>query len=207
MFSKISKMMKRAIILILAIFSSVNLWAQTTAGEWLEMLHKSLGKHYATYMTLSGENMGGMNGYFIVDGDSYYLTLGAMEVYCDGKLRYEVNNSRKEVVEDRANLDACDILSNPTRAFDFVSDIYSLDIETSATNRANIRVTPKEEVAALTIYLEVVKQGGRVLPERVTYDYDGESYTIELSIIEGDSDTVPKWNKTEYRAYDIVSFL
>ena len=199
--------MKRAILLIIALLTSANLWAQTTAGEWLEALHKSLGKHYATYMTVSGENMGGMNGYFIVDGDSYYLTLGAMEVYCDGKLRYEVNNSRKEVVEDHANLDARDILTNPTRAFDFVSDIYALELQTSAANRAKIRVMPKDDVAELTIYLDVVKQGGRVLPERVTYDYDGESYTIELSIIEGDNDTVPKWNKTEYRAYDIVSFL
>ena len=199
--------MKRAITLIITILSTTNLWAQTTAGEWLEALHRTLGKRYATYMTVSGENMGGMNGYFVVDGDSYYLTLGAMEVYCDGKLRYEVNNSRKEVVEDSANLEARDILTNPTRAFDFVSDIYSMDILTSAANRAKIRVMPKEDIAELTIYLEVVKQGSRVLPERVTYDYDGESYTIELSIVEGNNDTVPKWNKTEYRAYDIVSFL
>ncbi len=200
-------MMRRAITLILAILCSVSLYAQTTPNEWLEALHRTLGSRYATYIVVASEDMGGMNGYFIVDGDSYYLTLGAMEVYCDGKLRYEVNNSRKEVVEDRANLDARDILTNPTRAFDFVSDIYFMDILTSAANRAKIRVMPKEDIAELTIYLEVVKQGSRVLPERVTYDYDGESYTIELSIVEGNNDTVPKWNKTEYRAYDIVSFL
>lgn len=199
--------MKQLIILIIAVLSTVNLWAQTTAEAWLEALNKSLGRHYATTMVVSTENMGGMNGYFIVDGDSYYLTLGAMEVYCDGKLRYEVNNDRKEVVEDRANLEAHDLLTNPTRAFDFVSDIYSLDMISSAPSDAKIRVTPKGDIADMHIILELSKHGSKVHPESVTYDYDGESYTIELSIIDDDNDTVPRWNKTEYRAYDIVSFL
>ena len=199
--------MKRAIILILATLYSVSLWAQTTPNEWLEALNRTLGRRYATYMVVSGEEMGGMNGYFIVDGDSYDLTLGAMEVYCDGKLRYEVNNNRKEVVEDCANLEATDILTNPTRAFDFISDIYALDVVSGGANAAKIRVTPKDDIADMHIYIDVIKQGSRVLPECVTYDYDGESYTIDLSIIEEDGDSVPKWNKSEYRAYDIVSFL
>ena len=149
----------------------------------------------------------GQEGYFVIDGDSYYLTLGAMEVYCDGKLRYEVNNDRKEVVEDRANLEEGDILTNPTRAFDFVSDVYNLAIDSVTANGATIRITPKSDVAEVTIYIDVVKRGSKVLPERVLYDYDGEGYTIELGIIEGTPDATPKWNKANYRGYDIVSFL
>jgi VCBS repeat-containing protein len=38
-----------------------------------------------------------INGYFMVDKDSYYIQLGTMEVYSDGKYRYEINNERKEV--------------------------------------------------------------------------------------------------------------
>lgn len=200
-------MMRRAITLILAILCSVSLYAQTTPNEWLEALHRTLGSRYATYIVVASEDMGGMNGYFIVDGDSYYLTLGAMEVYCDGKLRYEVNNSRKEVVEDRANLEATDILTNPTRAFDFISDSYALELVSGREDAAKIGVTPKGDIADMHIYIDVIKQGGRVLPESVTYDYDGESYTIDLSIVEDDGDAVPRWNKAEYRAYDIVSFL
>lgn len=207
MFSKNVIPMKRALILIIALISSTSLWAQTTANEWLVALQRTLGSNYATNMVLLGEETGGMMGYFVIDGDSYYLTLGAMEVYCDGKLRYEVNNDRKEVVEDRANLEEGDILTNPTRAFDFVSDVYNLAIDSVTANGATIRITPKSDVAEVTIYIDVVKRGSKVLPERVLYDYDGEGYTIELGIIEGTPDATPKWNKANYRGYDIVSFL
>ena len=129
-----------------------------------------------------------------------------MEVYSDGDVRYEVNNDRKEVVEDVVDLAAKDILTNPTRAFDFLSDSYQIDIVESYTDGAKIKVQPKDDVADVVIYVVVKRSGERVLPRSITYDYDGDSYAVSLDIINESMD-VPRWDKTEYRAYDIVSFL
>ena len=198
--------MKRVVFTAVLLLSTAALWAQSQPREWLEGVSQALGKRYATHITVLADDISPLSGYFVVDGDSYYLTLGSMEVYSDGDVRYEVNNDRKEVVEDVVDLQAKDILTNPTRAFDFLSDSYQIDIVESYTDGAKIKVQPKDDVADVVIYVVVKRSGERVLPRSITYDYDGDSYAVSLDIINESMD-VPKWDKTEYRAYDIVSFL
>ena len=73
--------MKKGIFLAAAmLLVSFSLSAQTTAREWLTKLDKTLGDRYATYMTVSTPESETLNGYFMVDGEGYYLTLGVMEV-------------------------------------------------------------------------------------------------------------------------------
>ena len=110
-------------LIVVALFAVGSLSAQS-ATEWLTNLNKGLGERYAMDLFVEVGAVDSvddqLSGYFIVEGDSYYITLGVMEVYSDGKLRYEINNERKEVVEDRVNLESVDLLSNPTRAFRFL---------------------------------------------------------------------------------------
>ena len=48
---------------------------------------------------------------------------------------------------------------------------------------------------------------GRVLPESITYNYDGDVVKINLSIVKNKDATLPRWDDDAYRAYDVVSFL
>jgi hypothetical protein len=149
-----------------------------------------------------------MEGFCMVDGDGYYITLGVMEVYSDGKLRYEVNNERKEVVEDRVDLEACDLLSNPTRAFDFVPNEFNSEVISTVNERVELKLMPKSDtmgISSITLVLRVVDS--RVEPVSVCYDYDGELVNIALSSVDSAGAKLRKWDKTAYRAYDIVSFL
>ena len=192
-------------------FGAMSLSAQTTPQEWITALNKSLGSRYALGVTVvvgTGAESTTLYGSIKVDGDAYYLMLGNMEVYSDGKLRYEINNERKEVVEDRVNLEACDLLSNPTRAFDFVPQEFVSAVKSSTNERVVLTLTPKSEALGISsITLTLAVSGSKVEPKSICYDYDGEMVTIALTKADSADAKLRKWDKAAYRAYDIVSFL
>ena len=206
------KSMKRVICALCALMLSLPAMAQTTAREWLDRLDASLGARYAMQLYVAlGEvrNVADQySGYFIVDGDAYYMNLGVMEVYSDGKLRYEVNNERKEVTEDRVNLEAVDLLSNPTRAFDFVDEEYDVRVVSTTSGGATLELKPKSADLGITaILLTLQREGRSVIPTVICYDYEGDEIRIELTMVDATSAPMPRWDAKSYRAYDIVSFL
>lgn len=204
--------MKRVICALCALMLSLPAVAQSTAREWLDRLDASLGARYAMQLYVAlGEvrNVADQfSGYFIVDGDAYYMNLGVMEVYSDGKLRYEVNNERKEVTEDRVNLEAVDLLSNPTRAFDFVDEEYDVRVVSTTSGGATLELKPKSADLGITAILLTLQREGRgVIPTVICYDYEGDEIRIELTMVDATSAPMPRWDAKSYRAYDIVSFL
>ena len=187
---------------------SFSLSAQTTAREWLTKLDKTLGDRYATYMTVATPESETLNGYFMVDGEGYYLTLGVMEVYSDGKLRYEINNERKEVTEDRVDTESVDLLTNPTHAFDFVDSEFEVSVVETLDDGIVLLLSPRSEDYGVTdICLTLHREAQRVVPRVVVYNYDGDVITISLSLADATQSKLPVWDKSAYRAYDIVSFL
>lgn len=204
--------MRRIITIVVFLFASLASVSAQGAEDLLTKLANSLGERYAMHITVamsdpaSGDN--NINGYFMVEGDAYYITLGVMEVYSDGKLRYEINNERKEVVEDRVNLEACDLLSNPTRAFTFVPKEFSSEVVGRADSRVVVRLMPKSEAVGIDyIELTLEESGSKVLPVAICYDYDGDKVSIALAMADAADAKLPCWSKAAYRAYDIVSFL
>lgn len=179
-----------------------------TSTEWLTALNSTLGSRYSMTISVNMAESEPIVGYFMVDGDSYYITLGVMEVYSDGKLRHEINNERKEVTIDSVDLSSVDLLTNPTHAFDFVDDEFSVNIVSSSATEAVLRLVPRDEAMGVTeIVLSLVRDGSAVLPKAITYDYDGERIDIKLKVANGLEREMPMWDKNEYRGYDIVSFI
>jgi hypothetical protein len=204
--------MRRIFVIICLLLSAMSLSAQTTANEWLASLEASLGNRYAYTISVNvdmSESQATLDGRVMVEGDSYYMSLEAMEVYSDGKLRYEVNNQRKEVTEDRVDLESRDLLTNPTRAFRFAPEEFQLSLRYSHNDEvAVVDLTPRDTNLGITaISLSLVREGGKVYPRQIAYDYDGDSVVIAIGEYEAGGWTLPKWSKTNYKAYDIVSFL
>lgn len=201
--------MRRFLLTLCVLHCAVALSAQTTARQWLERLDASLGERYAMTLHIAMTNAEQpLIGYLMIDGDSFYLTLGAMEVYSDGKLRYEVNNERKEVTEDRVNLSSADLLSNPTRAFEFVGEQFDVALLSANAADVELHIKPLDaDMGISNIALSLKVAGGRVLPDAIVYDYDGEVVGITLEMMDAKDKALPRWSKDRYRAYDIVSFL
>ena len=200
--------MKKIFVLLVALFSTLAMVSAQSAEAWLTKLRSSLGERYAMNIAVTMGDDAPVAGFCMVEGDGYYITLGIMEVYSDGKLRYEINNERKEVVEDRVNLEACDLLSNPTRAFDFVPTEFYSEVTSTANECVVLLLTPKSEaMGILSITLTLAVQGSAVLPTLLCYDYNGDAVTIALTPADTTSLKLRKWDKSAYKAYDIVSFL
>lgn len=200
--------MRQLIITLALALSALCAANAQSAEEWLAKLDNSLGERYAMLIAVTVAEEAPISGYFMVEGDAYYISLGIMEVYSDGKLRYEINNERKEVVEDRVNLEACDLLSNPTRAFSFVPQEFSSEVTSLTTERITLRLTPKSEAMGIdAITLTLQRSGSQVVPVAISYDYDGDAVAITLSRADVSDAKLPRWDKSAYRAYDIVSFL
>lgn len=201
--------MRRLLLTLCVLHCAVSLSAQTTARQWLERLDASLGERYAMTLHIAMTNAEQpLIGYLMIDGDSFYLTLGAMEVYSDSKLRYEVNNERKEVIEDRVNLSSADLLSNPTRAFEFVGEQFDVALLSANATDVELHIKPLDaDMGISNIALSLKVAGGKVLPDAIVYDYDGEVVGITLEMMDAKDKALPRWSKDRYRAYDIVSFL
>lgn len=200
--------MKKLLTLFVAVLCTIVGVSAQSAEAWLAQLNKSLGERYAMNIVVAIGDEDPLNGFFMVDGDGYYITLGVMEVYSDGKLRYEVNNQRKEVVEDMVDLEACDLLTNPTRAFMFVPNEFTTEVTSTTNDAVVLRLTPKSEAMGIdSITLTLERSGSEVSPATICYDYGGDVVTISLSENTTTDLKLRKWDKSAYKAYDIVSFL
>lgn len=200
--------MKKLLTLFVAVLCAIVGVSAQSAEAWLAQLNRSLGERYAMNIVVAIGDEDPLNGFFMVDGDGYYITLGVMEVYSDGKLRYEVNNQRKEVVEDRVDLEACDLLTNPTRAFMFVPNEFKSEVASATNDVVVLRLMPKSEALGIdSITLTLERSGSKVSPKTICYDYGGDVVTISLSATPTTDLKLRKWDKAAYRAYDIVSFL
>lgn len=191
--------------LVATIFAISTLSAQS-AEAWIEALNNSLGERYtmAATVAMEGDELGGI---FMVEGDGYYLTLGTMEVYSDGKLRYEVNNERKEVTIDRVDLTSRDILTNPTNAFRFAHEEFSSSVVADKDGEVVLSLTPREDIGITDIELTLRRDAnGVVTPLAIRYNYDGDVIHVALAMRPHDA-ALPRWDKAAYRAYDIVSFI
>ena len=198
--------MKRFCMLLMALMLVHNVSAQINARDWIDGLNYTLDNRYALFMRVDayGEQM---NGYFMVEDDSYYIQLGIMEVYSDGKLRYEINNERKEVTEDRVNLSSRDLLTNPTRAFEFVEEEFTASISENIHNGVILKLEPKQSADITAVYVSVVWRDGRIVPLSIKYDYDGEEVAIALIMSDVATAVMPRWSVDTYKTYDMVSFL
>ena len=195
-------------MLVVAMLSAVAAMAQDSAAWWVERLDATLGERYAMKIEVEMMREEPIEGLFMVDGQDYYITIGIMEVYGDGSRRYEVNNERKEVTIDSVDLGSVDLLTNPTHAFDFVDEEFRSELVSYSAAAGVLRLVPRDSALGISeIEVAVRRDGERVVPTRVTYDYGGDSISIELTAVAWSERGLPRWDKNEYRAYDIVSFL
>jgi hypothetical protein len=166
-----------------------------------------LGERYAYGLWVEvGDSL--LYGAMQVEDDSYHMILADMEVYSDGRLRYEINNARKEVTEDRVNLESRDLLTNPTRAFDFVDEEFDIVLQFSQNDEiAVVKLVPRDSSLGITsIKLALMRSGDKVRPLQILYDYDGDKVKITMSPSD-EQWQMPRWDKEAYKAYDMVSFL
>lgn len=177
------------------------------AGELLRQLVASIKAmgDYGVSFAVEADGYA-VEGHYSVSGNRYSMTLGDAEVFCDGKVRYEVDHRRREVVIDRVNESSRNIVDNPTRAFDFLDAQYRASLVSEAGSCAVVRLTPAEGDALPvgSILLEVDTSAAK--PRSLTYDFDGEQIVVRVSRIAAEHAALRTFDASACKGYEFIDF-
>lgn len=141
----------------------------------------------------------------IVQGDRYCLLMEGLEVYGDGATRWEVYDDRREILIDRADPSACNLIDDPTRAFDFAESDFDIALLSEERGRAVVWLCPRDGVQTLSA-LEIVIDTERLLPLSIEYNFDGEHVRIRLPRIVPTSLLPPRYDSSRYPGYEVIDF-
>ncbi len=196
--------MKRFFTLLLAMAFVLSARAE---GEQLLLRRvaeyvKALGSYDAEVDVAAGEYKA--SGSYSVAGDSYYIKVGEAEVYADGKTRYEVDHSRKEVSVDVVDLESQNILDNPTRCFDFVGEEYAAELVKESDGVATIRLEARDEDIEGEILLGVESATGK--PLSIAYILYDDRVDVKIKSLTPRKTKLPTFSKGNYKGYDMVDF-
>lgn len=203
--------MKKIIVFIFTMLCAVNSFAQNDdAKALIDRLSKqirSMENYEVEFEVKSGDQ--DIKGYYAVSGDKYYISIGDAEVFCDGSARYEVNPQNKEVTVDAVDAKSHNILTNPTRAFDFIDGEFNFTTVGTNDGVATVKLTSTAENAALGVIFVAIDTT-TAQPRSLTYDVDGDQIAIKVSSLNEMTGMVDismfTFDKNNYRGYEIVDF-
>lgn len=181
--------------------------ADGRAAEILEKLaagFRALGAYGVTFEVSSDEYT--TRGRYAVEGENYYIAVGEAEVYCDGKIRYEIDNRRREVTIDDVDTSSRNLLSNPAHAFDFIGIQYAPSLVSDAEGRAVVRLTPTSADASPAGEILVTVDTAAMRPESLRYDYDGEQVGIAVLGVAPLDTPLKAFSKGDYKGYEFIDF-
>ena len=159
-------------------------------------------KSYTVTFEVAGDDFTAAGSY-AVEGDCYYMRVGEAEAYCDGTARWEVDPAKREVVIDAVDLSSRNLLSNPTRAFDFLDDAFRSELLPSEGPLYRLRLTPTDKGAVMSSITVDVTAGGE--PRKVVYDLDGDTIRIDIRKIEPTAD-VRRFDAAAYPDFELIDF-
>lgn len=204
--------MKKFIAFIFTLLCAANVCAQSDdsakvlIGRLSEKI-RAMENYEVEFNVKSGDQT--IKGYYAVSGEKYYISIGDAEVYCDGGARYEVNPQNKEVTVDAVDTKSHNILTNPTRAFDFIDGEFTFATVGTADGATTVKLTSTAENAALgTIFVTI--DNATAQPRSLTYDVDGDQIVVEIASLDEMVGMVDismfTFDKNNYRGYEIIDF-
>lgn len=206
--------MKKLLFTILMISCSLPAVADGRADGVLRKLTAkiaAMGDYTAEFEVSAEGNR--ITGIYAVNGDKYYMETSEYEVVCDGRTRWEINHSDEEVLIDNPDPADRNILSNPTRAFEFAPDIfvsaYKGEEQRSGKTADIVELKPRDTKSPLQrITLVVDRTTG--LPVEMRYLSDGLSEDVVVRMVKIEAGLPKKavfaFDRSKYKGYDIVDF-
>lgn len=198
--------MKRWLLLAVLLCGTVRA-AENRAGEILERLaagFRAMKGYEVDFTVEAGEYR--TAGSYAVEGQGYFLTLGDAEVFCDGTVRYEVDNARREVTIVGVDTASRNILNNPVKAFDFLDSEYDPELLTETAGRAVVRLTPTAGNSSPAGVITVTVSTAAMRPLSLSYDYDGEQVQVGILGIAPLAGHVRLFDKNAYAGYEFIDF-
>lgn len=198
--------MRKTLLLLCALCALLPAAAQTDASMALRRLREAVAARpdYAVRFDVETSDGYAGNGRYAVEGESYYLVMGDARVFCDGKVRHEVNDAACEVTVDPVTGRADNLLDDPIHAFDFLDARYAAEQLASSADAVSLRLVPRGRGAVDSILLDIDAQ--RWLPRRVVYEADGLRVTIVIRSFEESKEPLPRFDAARFAEYETIDF-
>lgn len=146
-------------------------------------------------------------GFYEVDSDAYYISIDEQELYGDTNVKYEVFNSRKEVVIDTVKPDLNgNLLNNPSTAFTSIRDHYSAEIIAENDYYTTLELKPKNDDEGSIETIELSVSNATKLPIEILYKFGGEKVVIKVVEITNLPSTITLYDSGKYVDYEIIDF-
>jgi outer membrane lipoprotein-sorting protein len=200
--------MRKIISLSLLLFLGLSAVAQTAdnakdvVADLAQYITK-LGRYEATFKLQVGDYVA--EGRYMVEGNAYHIIVGsAAEVYCDGKVRYEVDKEREEVNIDVVDASSRNILDNPTRCFDFVGSDYRATVVAQDEKQITLKLVSTDEKVEGEIFLTV--DAATYTPKEIEYCLYDERFNVKILSLAKSKSFLSKFDRSRYRNYEIIDF-
>lgn len=190
---------------LLAALPAVQAQAQERAADLVARLAASLAARgtYAVEFDVAAADFEA-TGYYAVSGDTFYLSMGDMELFSDGRERRTVDRRRREITVDPVAAGAASLLDDPVHAFDFAAEAYDASVVWERDGEALLRLVPRNEAEAFgTVLLRL-----EVEPLRLRSIVYGEGDDAVRIGIRDDASTKPlrRFSADEYSGYEFLDF-
>lgn len=199
--------MKRLLLFVVLLACVGPVAAGNRASEILERLaagFRAMKGYEVAFEVEAGESR--IGGSYAVEGQGYFLTLGDAEVFCDGSVRYEVDNARREVTIVGVDTTSRNILNNPVRAFDFLGSEYVPELLSEADGRAVVRLTPAAGNNSPAGTVTVTVSTATMRPEVLDYDYEGERVRITIGRVAPLGEPLRTFDRKGCEGYEFIDF-
>ncbi len=200
--------MRKIISLSLLLFLGLSAVAQTAdnakgvVADLAQYIAK-LGSYEAAFKLQVGDYVA--DGRYMVEGNAYHIVVGsAAEVYCDGKVRYEVDKEREEVNIDVVDASSRNILDNPTRCFDFVGSDYSAIVVERGEEQVMLKLVSTDEKVEGEILLTL--DAATYAPKEIEYRLYDERFNVKILSLAKSKSSPSKFDRSFYRNYEIIDF-
>lgn len=203
-----------AFVLLMLVASGANAMADERGNSIVARAGTVLKEYnnYKVKFTVLYDGMDDIHGEYVVSRDRYNLKVDEQRQFSDGKVRYEVYDFDREIIIDNTDLSSNNIMTNPTRAFDFAPSEFNASYKGEVTRNGvkahKVVLTPVKTtpgMSKITLYVSAVSE----LPVAIDYDYDGEVIEINIKSVEklaSVDEALFKYNSANYKGYEIIDF-
>ncbi len=146
-------------------------------------------------------------GFYEVDKSDYYISVDHQELYGNASVKYEVFNSRKEVVIDSVTPDYNgNILSNPATAFSAIRDYFSAELLLDYNGVMILELKPIEASDDTVELIQLAISAKSMLPVEIVYKFDNDMVSIKILSFEQLTSSINLYNPVKYADYEIIDF-
>ena len=191
----------RKFLCFILLFATLSAFADERGEKRLERIsrhYSALGSYSLSFVLRAGD--GEQSGLLSVDGNNSYIKIADTEVFVVDSVRYEVRNSTKEIVVDRADAYEKELL-NPLNGFSGVSNDYTIE-EFEESGRVGVRLVPKR--TGENIYIETAADGESI--SKVRYGNGKSGAEVEVLSLRRRGEALPKFDKERYKGFELIDF-